>query len=152
VSSGLVQGMASGLTRNVAFTDPSAEDEMLRGRTYPIPFDDVWKASLGLVGGGLRRWELREADDQEGVIRGTARGLVDRLTSAITVRITLDYNAQTRVDALSAFRVGRADFGINRRRLIRFFKSLDDALARGQGHPVHTVQYVPAAERDARSA
>lgn len=117
-----------GLTRNVAFTAPSAEDERLRGRTYAIPFDVVWRASLQLVDGGLKRWELVEHDDHDGVIRGAARGLLRRSTSAITIRISLDPNAQTRVDALSASRVGRRDFGVNTRRIHRFFLALDQAL------------------------
>lgn len=117
-----------GLTRNVAFTDPAAEDERLRGRTYAIPFEDVWQASLHLVGGGLKRWRLLEYDDREGIIRGRARGLLGRVVSSITVRISLDFDAQTRVDALSASRVGRMDLGVNARRLDRFFRALDAAM------------------------
>lgn len=122
-----------GLTRNVAFTAPAAEDERLRGRTYAIPFEDVWQASLRLVDGGLKRWTLLEFDDREGIIRGTAAGLLPRSTSAVTVRISLDVDAQTRVDALSASRVGRMDLGANSRRLHRFFVALDRALARSRG-------------------
>jgi hypothetical protein len=118
-----------GLTRNVAFTTPDAEDARLRVRTYAIPFEDVWQASLNLVDGGLARWEMLEADDREGIIRGLAHGRLERFTSAVTVRITLDFNAQTRVDALSASRTGRSDLGVNGRRLHRFFSSLDHALA-----------------------
>lgn len=114
-----------GLTRNVAFTAPGAEDERLRGRTYAIPFEDVWQASLDLVGGGLKRWELLESDDREGIIRGLAHGRLERFTSAVTIRVGLDFNAQTRVDALSAARVGRYDLGTNARRLHRFFIALD---------------------------
>jgi len=125
-----------GLTRNVAFTTPEAEEAGLRGRTYAVPFEDVWQASLHLVGGGLKRWELVEADDDEGIIRGLAHGRFERHTSAITVRITLDPNAQTRVDAMSASRVGRADLGRNARRLELFFRSLDRALRPSRGRPL----------------
>ena len=118
-----------GLTRNVAFTAPGAEDERLRGRTYAIPFEDVWQASLQLVSGGLKRWELLEYDDREGIIRGIAHGRLKRFTSAVTIRISLDVDAQTRVDALSASRVGRMDLGVNTRRLHRFFRALDRAMA-----------------------
>lgn len=117
-----------GLTRNVAFTAPAAEDERLRGRTYAIPFEDVWQASLELVSGGLKRWELLEYDDREGIIRGLVHGRMRRFTSAVTIRISLDPDAQTRVDALSASRVGRADFGTNARRLARYFQALDGAM------------------------
>lgn len=128
MSRGLWQAIRVGLTRNVAFTAPGAEDERLRGRTYAIPFEDVWQACLRLMGGGLKRWEILESDDQEGIIRGRVHGRVERTNSTFTVRVILDANAQTRVDGLSASRVGRADFGINARRLHRFFRALDRAL------------------------
>ena len=125
-----------GLTRNVAFTAPGAEDPRLRGRTYAIPFEDVWQVSRRLVDGGLKRWKLLEADDDEGIIRGEVRGRLDRFTSAFTVRIVLDSNAQTRVDCLSASRVGRADFGSNARRVHRFFRALDEGLEEGRGRDI----------------
>ena len=137
----LVDAVVRGLTRNVAFTAATAKDPRLRGRTYAIPFDDVWRASLALVDGGLRRWELLEADDQEGTIRGTARGLVgDRFTSSVTVRVTLDADAQTRVDALSASRSGRGDLGSNARKLRKFFRALDRALEDARGVKIETVR------------
>ena len=129
MSRGLWESIRVALTRNVAFTAPAAEDERLRGRTYAIPFEEVWQASLRLIGGGLKHWDILESDDQEGIIRGQVRGRFERTTSSFTVRIILDANAQTRVDGLSASRVGRADFGINARRLHRFFRALDSALS-----------------------
>lgn len=135
----LADAVVRGLTRNVAFTAPSADDPRLRGRTYAIPFEDVWQASLGLVDGGLRGWEVLEADDREGIIRGLARSFADRFTSAVTVRITLDVDAQTRVDALSAARSGRYDLGHNARRLRRFFRALDAALEATKGRKIETV-------------
>lgn len=129
-----------GLTRNVAFTSPNAEDDRLRGRTYAIPFEDVWQASLHLVGGGLKRWRLLEYDDREGIIRGQARGPLGRMVSAVTVRISLDFDAQTRVDALSASRVGRMDLGVNTRRLHRFFRALDTAMAEARGRRRATTE------------
>lgn len=129
----LVDAVLRGLTRNVAFTSPSATDPRLTGRTYAIPFDQIWQASVELVGGDLKRWEITEADDQEGMIRGIAHGRTKRFTSAITVRITLDRDAQTRVDALAASRLGRADLGVNARRLDRYFTALDARIEEARG-------------------
>lgn len=136
----LASSVVRGLTRNAAFTSPASPDPRLKGRTYAIPFDDVWQASLELVGGRLKRWQVLEADDQEGIIRGVARGRVQRFTSAITVRITLDADAQTRVDALAASRVGRADLGVNARRLRRFFRALDERLAEVRGAAIERLR------------
>lgn len=140
----LFDAAVRGLTRNVAFTSPDAEDPDLRGRTYAIPFDDVWQSSMELVGGGLDRWEVRESDDEEGLIRGMAHGRIERFTSAITVRITLDANAQTRVDAMAASHTGRADFGSNRRRLRRYFKRLDERLEARRGAAIRRLRVDPA--------
>lgn len=133
MSGSLVEALVRGLTRNAAFTSPGAQDPRLRGRTYAIPFEEVWQTSLDLVGGGLKGWKVLEADDEEGIIRGAAHGYLERFTSAITIRITLDADAQTRVDGLSASRVGRADFGVNARRLHRYFTTLDGRLEEGRG-------------------
>lgn len=136
----IADAVIRGLTRNVAFTSPAAPDPRLRGRTYAIPFEDVWQASLELMGGRLKRWQVLEADDQEGILRGVARGRVERFTSAITIRITLDADAQTRVDALSASRVGRADLGVNARRLSRYFRALDERLEEVRGAAIEQLR------------
>jgi len=140
VSHGLFDALVRGLTRNAAFTSPGAQDPRLKGRTYAIPFDEVWQVSVDLVGGGMKGWKVLEADDQEGIIRGVARGYVDRLTSAITIRITLDMDAQTRVDGLSASRVGRADLGVNARRLHRYFTTLDRRLEERRGADIQALR------------
>lgn len=142
----LFRSAARGLTRNMAMTSPSAEDARLRGRTYAIPFDEVWRDSLELVGGALRGWEIVEADDREGVIRGVAHSRIQRLTSAITIRISLDADAQTRVDGLATSRVARADLGTNARRLRRFFAALDERLADRRGAGIEAFCVDPAPE------
>lgn len=135
---GPLEALRDALTRNMAFTSPGAEDDRLQGRTYAVPFEDVWQASLRLVDGGLGGWSLVEADDQEGVIRGRIRGPLRSSESALTLRIGLDEDAQTRVDGLAASTVGRADLGANARRLGRFFRTLDRELEerRGRGSAV----------------
>lgn len=139
----LYEAAARGLTRNVAFTAPGADDDRLEGRTYAVPFDVVWRASLRLMGGRLKRWEVLEADDTEGIIRGVAHGRVPRFTSNVTVRILLDPDAQTRVDMLSASRAGRADFGTNTRRIRRFFRGLDALIERDRGVDIDSVRVQP---------
>lgn len=128
----LFGAIARGLTRNAASTSRGSPDPRLRGRTYAVAFDDVWRASVALVDGGLKRWELVSSDDEEGTIRGLARSRLDRFTSVIIVRITLDLDAQTRVDAISSSREGRADLGVNARRLHRYFTTLDRRLEEGR--------------------
>lgn len=148
---GLYRSVQAGLTRNVAFTAPGSDDDRLQGRTYAVPFETVWQASLTLVDGGLRGWTLTESDDSEGIIRGRVRGGLRRTESAITLRVTLDEDAQTRIDGLSASKVGRADLGANARRLGRFFRRLDEAIVSAHGRPVGAIRIAPGA-RQGRSA
>lgn len=137
----LARSVAQGFTSTVAFTAPGADDPRLRGRTYAIPFDDVWQASLRLVDGGLKRWEVTHADDQEGIIRGVAHGLLfSRFTSTVTIRISLDPDAQTRVDGLSASKEGSYDLGSNARKLRAFFRALDRALEEARSVKIETVR------------
>jgi hypothetical protein len=119
------QRLKRALTRVAAETSPDADDPRLRGRTYAVPFEEVWQAALALARGGLRGCRLRSADDLAGIINVEAANALLRSTDDVRIRISLDQNAQTRVDARSALRRGRADLGTNARRLARFFALLD---------------------------
>jgi len=120
--------MLGPLERNFAETAQAHEDPRLRGRTYAIPFEDVWNAAHALAGGGLRGWRVVSSNDQEGVIHAEAKLLFGDRLDDVTIRVGLDRDAQTRVDARAAARQGRTDWGRNARRLRRFFRALDRAV------------------------
>jgi hypothetical protein len=118
----------SQLRRGYAETAADCVDPRLRGRTYAIPFDIVWQAACRLAGGGIARWSMVNADDHDGVINAGA----DSLFGAghdVMIRITLDMDAQTRVDAAAAARKPGSDMGRAARCLRRFFVALDRNLA-----------------------
>ncbi len=121
-----------GLTQNRAETAPDAADPRLRGRTYAIPFERVWTATLALAG-RRRGWTVVQHDDIEGVIRAECRTLL-RFTHDVEIRVGLDGDGQTRVDLRSASRVGHGDLGKNARRIGRFLRSLDRELYRARRH------------------
>jgi len=125
----IFQRIMTGLTENEAETDPGHEDPALRGRTYGIPFDTVWRAALR-VAEGRRGWEVTRRDDLEGRVEIEATTLVFNFVDDMEVEIVLDENAQTRVDARSSSRKGKADLGTNARRLRKFFRDLDREVAR----------------------
>ncbi len=125
----VVQKFLMGVKQKSAATDANAEDPRLRGRTYAIPFDRVWNEAVSLASGGLRRWRVLNADDHEGVIQALATDSIFRSTASVTIRIVLDENAQTRVDAAAENVSGRADLGACARHLGRFFRALDVAVA-----------------------
>ena len=109
-------------------TDPRAEDPRLRGRTWSVPFDAVWRAAMILAGGGLSGWRLASSDDLQGVIVATTHSRLAG-TLRITIHIRLDDNGQTRVDARCHAEGRSRDFGAGVRRLVRFFDALDRVLA-----------------------
>ena len=116
------------LTTSVAETAQAHEDPRLRGRTYAIPFEDVWNAAHALATVGLRGWRVVSSDDEAGVIKAEATTFLRKKIDDVVIRITLDENAQTRVDARAAAREGRGDWGRNARRLNGFFRALDGAV------------------------
>jgi hypothetical protein len=114
---------------NFAETSLDAEDPRLRGRTYAVPIEEVWQAARSLASGGLPGWRIRSSDDLAGIINAQAKNILRRSPDDVRIRISLDEDAQTRVDARSGSRDGRADLGMNARRLVRFFRALDQLVA-----------------------
>ena len=123
-----MRGILKGLTETQATTDPTSDDRRLLGRTYAIPFQDVWQASIGLCGGGLRGWSILSSDDQRGVVEAISKTLVFGLEDDVRVEIQLDQNGQTRVDLWCASRKSRANLGRSRRLIGRFLRRLDRRL------------------------
>lgn len=120
------------LRENQAQTHPGHSDGSLRGRTYAIPFTQVWAASVKLASGGLRGWEATAADEDSGILRARCKGLFFRRVDDLEVRVSLDENAQTRVDMSSPRKEG-GDSGRTARRIRRFFSKLDRAVGAGPG-------------------
>lgn len=123
----IVRRVVRALTENRTETHPRHEDPTLRGRTYAVPFERVWRASLQIASDRWG-WTVRRTDDVAGVIEIEAKTPLFRFVDDVEIRIGLDQDAQTRVDATSASRVGRGDLGTNARRIRRFFKHLDRRL------------------------
>jgi len=113
----------------LARTAPDAGDPRLRGRTYAVPFHEVWVAAHKLAS-SRARWRIAHADELNGVIRAEATTLVRKRIADVEIRIVLDQDAQTRVDMSSESRNGAFDWGLNIRRIGNFFKALDAELAK----------------------
>ncbi|HWK89226.1 MAG TPA: DUF1499 domain-containing protein [Longimicrobium sp.] len=118
------------LTRHRAETAPDAADPRLRGRAYPVPYAAVWDAVLHTAA-TRRGWTVLVADPRAGTVTAEARTRVWRFVDDVVLRVTLDGDGQTRVDATSASRRGGGDLGTNARRIARFLHALDRRLTRG---------------------
>lgn len=119
------------LTGRSARSRADSDDPRLAGRTYAIPFGTVWDAAAQLAGGRLRGWAATRLDDQNGVLEGRVRGPLRLLAADFVITVTLDENAQTRVDLTVQGRRPGGDFGVNTWRVGRFCGALDRALGAG---------------------
>lgn len=113
------------LTENEADT---RDEEDPAGRRLQVPYLRVWEA-LGEEIRSRSRWELVKADRREGEIRVECSSLFFGFVDDLEVSVSLDENGFTRVEARSASRTGYTDLGVNRRRLRRLMRCLDDRLA-----------------------
>lgn len=127
------RGIWSALTTNRAQTHPRHPDPRLRGRTYAIPFAKVWAEAKALASGDLRGWTLLDEDEDLGVFHAEARTAVFGFVDDVRFRISLDENAQTRVDMTSESRKGNGDLGVNARRIRKFFRILDQRIGAHEG-------------------
>ena len=125
------------LWENRARTHPEHPDERLKGRTYAIPFAQVWAAVVEIASGGLRGWTTVVADEDLGVLRAECQVLVFRFVDDVEIWVSLDENAQTRVDMSSSSRGERGDLGHNARRIRKFFQ-----VQRQQLFPFFVVGYL----------
>ena len=124
--------LARALTKYRAETNPWSEDPRLIGRTYAIPFEEVWRTCMKFVA-EHNRWRLLQADDLVGFIRVRCTTLVFRFEDILEIRVGLDENGLTRVDVRAGSKKRRGDLGMNARRVGRFFKKLDRLLDAGHG-------------------
>jgi hypothetical protein len=112
-------------------THPHHVDPTLKGRTYAIPFTRVWRGVSELAGGKLRGWSTLEADEDDGILRAECVSLVFKKVDDIEIRLSLDENALTRVDASGS---PREETGGTRRvtkRIRTLFNALDRWLGAG---------------------
>ena len=130
----LARRILKSLSSNGAHTDVSAVDPKLSGRTYAIPFDEVWKAAVTVSRKRMRGWSVLYRDDRSGVIVAEALTLLLRSKDDIRISIQLDENGQTRVDLRATSQQKKRDWGRNFRRISKFLISLDNELAVSPEH------------------
>lgn len=136
------------LREDRALTDPDSPDARLVGRTYAIPFEQVWNSAVGLAKEGMRGWTVSSADDLAGVIIASRASPIFATRDDVRVRIGLDQNGQTRVDVSSKSRTERASLGRHRRVIARFLDRLDRKLDARPGRIIDPTR--PPAWAEAR--
>lgn len=124
-----MSGLLDKLYEKQANTDPRSGDPRLRGRTYTITFDEVWRAAMEICDGGLLGWSVGRSDDQRGVIEALAKTPLVGSETDVHVKIGLDHVGQTRVDLVAISRGEKGDWGRSKRLIGRFVRALDQGLA-----------------------
>lgn len=97
------------------------------GRLYTVPFARVWDTLLEYVQ-NRPRWTLTHKDESLGILTVCCRTPVVRFVDDLSIWVALDENGLTRVEARSRSRVGKGDWGVNRRRIERLLRKLDRSL------------------------
>jgi hypothetical protein len=107
-----------------SFTNTAAE-----ARLYPSERAERVFLAARAVGSEQRRWTEVHADAATGKLGWEARSLLWGFVDDVAVVVTSDPAGGTRVDASSASRVGKSDFGVNARRLESYLEQVDAKLA-----------------------
>jgi uncharacterized protein (DUF1499 family) len=113
------------LRTNIAETSPNPEFPELRTRVYATTPSRVFDAVSDIVKSHAGKWELVSADPATGRIHATTK--VVGFTDDVFVSVQPE-GAGTRVDMRSQSRVGKGDFGENRRHIAWLLESLDGSL------------------------
>jgi uncharacterized protein (DUF1499 family) len=111
----------SALKTNVAETSTTPEFPELRTRVYPVPPERVMEAVKAAIASRPATWTL-ESSDSSGHVHATKRVLT--FTDDVYVFLQTQ-PVGTRLDVRSQSRVGKADFGENRRHIASLLSDVD---------------------------
>jgi uncharacterized protein (DUF1499 family) len=121
------------LTRNWADTAESG-DPVIVPRRLTLPESEA-VARVGEVIASLPRWRVEASDPVAGTLRATRRTRLFRFVDDVALRVESDGSGRSVLHARSQSRLGKGDFGQNRRNLLELFAALGRAglLREGDG-------------------
>lgn len=117
----VIQLLRQGNRPNVAVTSENANDSRLRPRVYPLSPVQTAHAVVDAVG-RLPRWDVVAGKD--GVIWATRRTRIFRFVDDVYL-LLLPAHDSTVIFARSASRIGKTDFGQNRRNLAELWEAME---------------------------
>jgi uncharacterized protein (DUF1499 family) len=107
-------------------TGQTPEYPDLQPRRYDLPRRRVWEAALAAAR-SRRGWRIIESDEGAGEIRAVADVLLTPFKDDVSVSVA-EEDGRTVVNVRSRSRVGRADLGVNARRVRAYLRALDARL------------------------
>lgn len=115
-------GLLAWFSRNWADTDEQPGDPAVRPLELSLSMAEAL-ARVEAVIGQLPRWHVEKVDVSAGTVTATRRTRLWRFVDEIAIRLET-IPSGTRVHARSQSRVGKGDFGQNRRNLILLLAAL----------------------------
>ena len=112
---------------NIVETGRTPEYPDVMPRLYPAEPGRVFDAALHAIN-AMPRWTLVLSQEDSGEIRAERKSRLWRFVDDVTIRVK-ENGAVTVVEARSASRVGRGDFGQNARNIRALFQELDRQMA-----------------------
>ena len=122
--------LSTALHTNVAETSFTPEFPELRTRTYAAKPGRVYEAVTEAIASSPGKWAILSADPAAGRISATVRVL--NFTDDVLVELQSEGEG-TRVSVRSHSRVGKGDFGENRRHVAWLLEQLDRRIGRANG-------------------
>ena len=117
--------LSTALNTNVAETSPTPEFPELQTRTYTEKSDRVFEALSAAIASRPDKWAIASADRAAGNIHATVKVL--NFTDDVEVDLQSAGDG-TQVNARSRSRVGKGDFGENRRHIAWILDQLDQRI------------------------
>ena len=114
--------LRTAMQTNIADTTTQPQFAELRTRFYNAPPDKIVAATAALIATRPGKWDLVSSDAARGEVRATCKVLNFTDDVAVLARREGD---RTRVDVHSNSRVGKGDFGENRRHVAWILEGLD---------------------------
>ena len=111
------------ISKNTYATSIDAAEPELRPRVYRKPAPEVLAAVQAAIG-AIPRWAVVGINEKDGQIHATRTTGLFRFVDDISISV-LAANGNVTVNVYSKSRIGKGDFGQNRRNILEFMKQLD---------------------------
>lgn len=123
----MTMGFKDWLTKNIYVTAPDNPEAFFRPRKYARPKEEVAGAAQELLG-SLTRWKVVEYRENQGRIHATHTTRLLRFVDDVNIYVVQGLDGTTKLEVVSQSRVGKGDFGQNKRNIREFLARLDSVL------------------------
>lgn len=115
------------LTKNIYVTAPNNPEAFFRPRRYAKAKEEVAGAVQELLK-SLNRWKVVEYRGNQGRIHATHTTRLLRFVDDVNIYVVQGLDGVTKLEVVSQSRVGKGDFGQNKRNIRELLTALDDKL------------------------